>query len=88
MGIQIISANGSKDIEAMSAEELLGLQVEMMKEWNKQLSTDLSTGVGSFATFLRLFTSYALFSHFPYFGEFRGVGLCQAKAIERNKEKR
>ncbi len=35
MGIQIISANGSKDIEAMSAEELLGLQVEMMKEWNK-----------------------------------------------------
>jgi len=35
MGIQIISANGSKDIEEMSSEELLGLQVEMMKEWNK-----------------------------------------------------
>jgi hypothetical protein len=35
MGIQIISANGSKDIEEMSAEELLGLQVEMMTQWNK-----------------------------------------------------
>ena len=35
MGIQIISANGVSDIEEMSAEELLGLQVEMMKEWNK-----------------------------------------------------
>lgn len=35
MGIQIISANGSRDIETMSAEELLGLQVEMIKEWGK-----------------------------------------------------
>jgi hypothetical protein len=35
MGIQIISVNGSKDIEEMSAEELLGLQVEMMNQWNK-----------------------------------------------------
>ena len=35
MGMQIISANGVVDIEDMNAEELLGLQVVMMKEWNK-----------------------------------------------------
>ena len=35
MSFKIISANGVSDIEDMSAEELLGLQVEMMKEWNK-----------------------------------------------------
>jgi hypothetical protein len=35
MGMKIISANGVSDIEEMSSEELLGLQVEMMKEWKK-----------------------------------------------------
>lgn len=35
MSMKIISANGVVDIEDMSAEELLGVQVEMMKEWNK-----------------------------------------------------
>ena len=36
MSMKIISANGVSNIEEMTAEELLGLQVEMMKEWGKK----------------------------------------------------
>ena len=40
---------------------------------------------GSAAISLRLFKSYARFSHFPYFWQFRGVGLCYAEDIERKE---
>jgi hypothetical protein len=33
MSFKIISANGVSDIEEMSSEELLGLQVALMAEW-------------------------------------------------------